>query len=68
VDERKGFHFKIFEVFLMQRGIESMPQGIRPMECANRTVVTMTKQKLEVQKLEKLSWTEAVANVVYTLD
>jgi hypothetical protein len=34
----------------MEHGIESMPQDIRPMKFANRTIVAMAKHMLEISK------------------
>ena len=45
-----------------------MPQDIGPIGCASQTVVAITKRMFKAQKLEKLLWTEAVANAVYALN
>lgn len=60
--------WKDFEVFLTEYGIESMPQDIGPMECANQNVVAMAKRTLKVPKLKKLLRTKAVANATYTIN
>ena len=52
----------------MEHNIENTPQDIGPTECANQTVVTMTKHILEAQKLEKSLWAQVVANPIYTLN
>lgn len=63
----KGGHSisKDFEVFLMRHIVESKPQDLGPTKCAIQTINAVIKCMLEVQKLEKLLWSEAVANAVY---
>jgi len=62
------FISKDFEVFLMERGIESTPRHIGPAGCAIQSIVAMAKRMLEARKVEKSLWAEAVANAVYTLN
>ena len=59
---------KILECFLLENGIEGMPQDIGPIECTNWTIIAMTKRMLEAQKLEESLQVEVVANAVYTLN
>lgn len=52
----------------MEHGIDGTFQDIGLAECANQTIVAMTKRMLEVQKLEKWLWTKTMSNAVYTID
>ena len=45
-----------------------MPQDSGPTEYTNQSIVAMAKHILKAQKLEKLLWKEAMANLVYTLN
>lgn len=68
MNEQKELHLKDFEAFLIEHSIESTPQNIGPLECANQTFVAMEKCMLKAQKLEKLFWIEIMTNTVYTLN
>lgn len=74
LDDGREFISNINKRFLKDHGIEKQtsipyrPQQDGVVECANHTIMEMTRNMLYSQNFFKLFWMKVVANAVYTLN